>query len=425
MAMIGYVARVLTGVRFKKMNHMIDVVHQKCGQNKVRTFFDMLWCAVRYGAGYYDYTMFGFYDMTGAQRDTYLTRVRNKKVSNIMNDMAHDDDFDDKLLFNVRFAKYLRRPTLNGETATPEQMAQFLEGQEAIFAKINHGSCGNGVEKLYVKDFESPAAMLDYIREKKLVVLEHVQAQHPDMARLHPQSVNTMRICTDLVDGRVHIAYITLKMGRGGGVCDNSGQGGILCRVDIDTGKICSPATDDYFNVFDKHPDTGIPLVGYQLPMIEEAKALACQAALEIPEVGHVGWDMAIGPDGPAIIEGNDFPGTDLCQLAPFCPEKTGLWPYYKERIKRKSGAATQRRSACQKGSAVCRAEPVLHVRVVWYIWKHKSLSKSRKRLFYPTNKRSWYKFLLQSAGACGTLSIESEAPPGGAGIIGTIGGTP
>ena len=318
MAMIGYVARVLTGVRFKKMNHMIDVVHQKCGQNKVRTFFDMLWCAVRYGAGYYDYTMFGFYNMTGAQRDTYLTRVRNKKVSNIMNDMAHDDDFDDKLLFNVRFAKYLRRPTLNGETATPEQMAQFLEGQEAIFAKINHGSCGNGVEKLYVKDFESPAAMLDYIREKKLVVLEHVQAQHPDMARLHPQSVNTMRICTDLVDGQVHIAYITLKMGRGGGVCDNSGQGGILCRVDIDTGKICSPATDDYFNVFDKHPDTGIPLVGYQLPMIEEAKALACQAALEIPEVGHVGWDMAIGPDGPAIIEGNDFPGpVPACPLLP------------------------------------------------------------------------------------------------------------
>ena len=82
MAMIGYVARVLTGVRFKKMNHMIDVVHQKCGQNNVRTFFDMLWCAVRYGAGYYDYTMFGFYNMTGAQRDTYLTRVRNKKVSN-------------------------------------------------------------------------------------------------------------------------------------------------------------------------------------------------------------------------------------------------------------------------------------------------------------------------------------------------------
>ena len=334
MAMIRYVARVLTGVRFKKINHMIDVVHQKCGQNKVRTFFDMLWCAVRYGAGYYDYTMFGFYDMTGAQRDTYLTRVRNKKVSNIMNDMAHDDDFDDKLLFNVRFASPLSDSGLAFYDYFLVDSMQ-VEGRKTYKIRFHPKRlatpCGNGVEKLYVKDFESPAAMLDYIREKKLVVLEHVQAQHPDMARLHPQSVNTMRICTDLVDGQVHIAYITLKMGRGGGVCDNSGQGGILCRVDIDTGKICSPATDDYFNVFDKHPDTGIPLVGYQLPMIEEAKALACQAALEIPEVGHVGWDMAIGPDGPAIIEGNDFPGTDLCQLAPFCPEKTGLWPYYKE----------------------------------------------------------------------------------------------
>ena len=135
MAMIGYVARVLTGVRFKKMNHMIDVVHQKCGQNNVRTFFDMLWCAVRYGAGYYDYTMFGFYNMTGAQRDTYLTRVRNKKVSNLMNDMAHDDDFDDKLLFNVRFAKYLRRPTLNGETATVEQMARFWRARRPFLPR--------------------------------------------------------------------------------------------------------------------------------------------------------------------------------------------------------------------------------------------------------------------------------------------------
>ena len=52
MAMIGYVARVLTGVRFKKMNHMIDVVHQKCGQNNVRTLFDMLWWRDGGGGGY-------------------------------------------------------------------------------------------------------------------------------------------------------------------------------------------------------------------------------------------------------------------------------------------------------------------------------------------------------------------------------------
>lgn len=331
MGKLRYLTRVISGIRFDKLNRVLEKIKEKSGQSKVYTFFDILVCAAKYGAGYYDYLMFGFYDMNGRQRDTYLTRVRNKKIMDLMNDPAFSDEFDDKLRFNKTFAAYLGRKTLNGETATEEELAEFLRDQEAIFAKINHGDCGRGVEKLYVKDFDSPAAMLAYIREHGLVVLEHVLPQHEDMARLHPSSVNTMRILTDLVDGQVHIAYITVKMGRGSGVCDNSGQGGILCRVDPQSGKIISPATDDYFNVYEKHPDTGIVLQGYQLPMVDRAVAMAKEAALVFPQVGHVGWDMAITPTGPAIIEGNEFPGTDLCQLAPFYPEKCGLWPYYKE----------------------------------------------------------------------------------------------
>lgn len=331
MGKLRYLTRVISGIRFDKLNRVLEKIKEKSGQSKVYTFFDILVCAAKYGAGYYDYLMFGFYDMNGRQRDTYLTRVRNKKIMDLMNDPAFSDEFDDKLRFNKTFAAYLGRKTLNGETATEEELAEFLRGQEAIFAKINHGDCGRGVEKLYVKDFDSPAAMLAYIREHGLVVLEHVLPQHEDMARLHPSSVNTMRILTDLVDGQVHIAYITVKMGRGSGVCDNSGQGGILCRVDPQSGKIISPATDDYFNIYERHPDTGIVLQGYQLPMVDRAVAMAKEAALVFPQVGHVGWDMAITPTGPAIIEGNEFPGTDLCQLAPFYPEKCGLWPYYKE----------------------------------------------------------------------------------------------
>lgn len=331
MPSIRYVTRVLSGVRMKKMQYVMDVVKEKSGQSKIRSFFDILWCAARYGAGYYDYVMFGFYNMNGRQRDTYLTRMRNKKVLELMNDPAYSDEFDDKLRFNQRFAAFLGRKTLNGETATVEELAEFLDGQEAIFAKINWGDCGRGVEKLYVRDFDGPGAMLDYIRQNKLVVLEQVLPQHPDMARLHPSSVNCLRIVTDLAEDTVHIAYVVVKMGRGGGVCDNSGQGGILCRVDMDTGKICSVATDDYFHIFSTHPDTGVVLEGYQIPLFQEALELARQAARMVPQIRHVGWDMAITPNGPAIIEGNDFPGTDLCQLAPHYPEKQGLWPYYKK----------------------------------------------------------------------------------------------
>ena len=112
---IKYIARVLTGVRWKKMNYILGVVKDKCGQSKVRTFFDILWCAARYGAGYYDYAMYGFYDLTGKQRDTYLTRVRNRKISDLMNDPAFHDDFDDKLRFNETFR---RRSTFSPRSTT-------------------------------------------------------------------------------------------------------------------------------------------------------------------------------------------------------------------------------------------------------------------------------------------------------------------
>lgn len=330
---IKYIARVVRGMKFDTLNKMADVVKQKCGQSKARTICSMVWCGLRYGAGYYDYVMFGFYNMNGRQRDTYLTRVRNKKVFEVMNDYSYGEEFDDKLRFNQRFADFLHRETLNGATATEESLAAFLKGQTCFFAKPNHGDCGRGVERVNVADFPDTAAILRYVQEKNLPVLEHAIQQHPDMARLHPASVNSVRIVTDLVKDNVYIAYVMVKIGRGESCCDNTGRGGMLCRVDGATGKILSVATDDYFNIFEDHPDTGVYFEGYQLPMIPEAMELAKKAALVIPQMRHVGWDIAITPEGPVIIEGNEYAGTDLCQLAPHYPEKQGLWPYYKKII--------------------------------------------------------------------------------------------
>ena len=141
---IKYITRVLRGVRFEKLNYVMGVVKQKSGHSKARTFCDILWCAARYGAGYYDYVMFGFYGMNGKQRDTYLTRVRNKKVCELMNQPGYGDEFDDKLRFNVRFADFLGRRTLNAAAATPDELSAFLQGLDCFFAKPSRGTCGNG-----------------------------------------------------------------------------------------------------------------------------------------------------------------------------------------------------------------------------------------------------------------------------------------
>ena len=56
---LGYLGRILGGASFKRMKHTIDEVHEKSGKNKVATFFDMIGCGIKYGAGYNDYNILG------------------------------------------------------------------------------------------------------------------------------------------------------------------------------------------------------------------------------------------------------------------------------------------------------------------------------------------------------------------------------
>lgn len=41
--------------------------------------------------------------------------------------------------------------------------------------------------------------------------------------------------------------------------------------------------------------------------------------------MGYTGWDVAITPDGPLFVEGNEFPGHDIYQLPEHTPNKIGI----------------------------------------------------------------------------------------------------
>lgn len=73
---------------------------QNDSKSKLLTFFDMLACSVIYGAGYNDYLIFEFYEMTREQRKTYLTRMKNKRLISAMNHPELAYVFDEKNVFD-------------------------------------------------------------------------------------------------------------------------------------------------------------------------------------------------------------------------------------------------------------------------------------------------------------------------------------
>lgn len=84
------------------------------------------------------------------------------------------------------------------------------------------------------------------------------------------------------------------------------------------------PAADFSGKVYEKHPITKAKLVGVQVPYWNEIKTMLIKAAQKIPQVAYVGWDVAITPDGPILIEGNTTPGYRYYQIPAHMTDKTG-----------------------------------------------------------------------------------------------------
>lgn len=336
MADKGYIFRVLAHASFGKMKTAIKAVHEKSGKNSVSIFFDMLWCAKRYGAGYYDYQIFGFCDLNKEQRKTYVTRLISKKLNMFMNDTSYANLFDNKDEFNELFKDYIGRQYLQMEKATKDEVREYVKSRRSLFCKLQDQACGIGCERVVVADYKNFDELYAYLKEKKFCTLEDdlLDIQHPALSKLYPNAVNSLRIITVLDAQNVpHCIYMVQKMGYNGRVIDNNG---LFVPVDLETGKIKYPAHSGDTTrgvIYTEHPDTHTKLLGYQIPFVKEAVDMCLKAALVVPQIRYIGWDVALTENGPVIIEGNTYCAHDFWQLPPHTPDKIGMLPVIKKYI--------------------------------------------------------------------------------------------
>ena len=216
------------------------------------------------------------------------------------------------------------------DALTSDALAAFLSDKEQAIYKPLEGSSGQGIVKYEKKDWENLPLFMDQLSEAGPGILEEVVIQHPQMARMCPTSVNTVRIATLLGDKKEGIVYAFLRIGNGR-VMDNVDCGGMAARVDLASGKLLTVGADKQGNTFEKHPITGTPIIGFQVPYFEEAKAMCLEAMRVVPQVRFVAWDVAITPDGPRFIEGNSFPSHAVPQFAAHYPDGIGILPEFRE----------------------------------------------------------------------------------------------
>ena len=324
MRKIKYLIQRIIHLDYKNMIKISKNIAKKTNKSHLFILLDMIICGLKHQAGYYDYQEFEFYNLNSKERKLYLTRGKNNEIIRVYNDKSKFHIFENKDEFYTTFDKFIKRKWIKIDEVTEEKFVDFCKQNNEIIIKPIDGAGGEGIEKI-IYDEENIHNVYNRIKDKAFLAEECIK-QNKELDKLYSKSVNTLRMFTFYKDGEVYFLQAILKMGNGG-VVDNFSSGGMYTYVNED-GYVFVEAIDKDDNIFYEHPVSKTKIVGFKVPMFEEAVKLVKDAAKVVPEMRYVGWDVAIGEKEPIIIEGNCFPG--VFQTKPsLSNKKEGLIPKY------------------------------------------------------------------------------------------------
>lgn len=301
---------------YSQFFNVLKTVKKRTKKPYIVVFVDIVYSGIKYQAGYVDYLDFELYNVPHSKRNTFITRGVNNEYVKKLNNLATMKLLKDKTYFLTANPDLTRRTWINLKDVSYEEYQEFASNNSSVIAKPIDGICGRGISKYDLNNYSLKSTYDDMVANQRFL-LEPYMIQHPTLMELHPNSLNSLRIVTIRKNGETTIPFACLRCGNGK-VVDNLNSGGFAARINIETGIIDSNGVGKYNAVAITHPISGVAFKGLQIPHFKKAIDLAIEASKRVPDLGYVGWDIAILEDGPIIIEGNEFPGHDIYQSPEF-----------------------------------------------------------------------------------------------------------
>ncbi len=334
---------IISLFRHKDLYRHISYFPEFKGKRKksLQIFCEQVRQILKYGSSNTFYFSYGLDVKPLKECDQYVNYLyfRNRREAlNFSNKVNCTCILRDKILFNI-FANGIGIATpenefytVNGQIfdfKTKKQLTvdKLCKNDHTLFCKLVDGECGNGVFQLHIQQGKvfingkpSTQEELNKRFEQGRYIAQTVIKQHLLMSQLHPQSINSMRLITvrSLKDRTIHIFPSILRIGTGESIVDNTSQGGLAIGIDLATGRLKQYGfyKPQFGLKVDKHPNSGIQFDTFVIPFFKDAVRQAVYFHSMLPELHSVGWDIAIGENGPIFIEGNDnweINGPQIC----------------------------------------------------------------------------------------------------------------
>jgi hypothetical protein len=325
MKKVLYFAYYLKNTNWDKFQLFLEHTSKQYNKSKISIVTDVLYSVFKYNISILEYFQFDFCIKTYQERNLWAGTGYMYNYQLIMNPKDQRIILDDKRKFAKSYHKYFVHTVANleelkSQTDLVEKILNNPSGKMVF--KAADGKCGATVEVVNTNEF-NPVSIISYMEKNKLDLVEEYIIQHPDLDKLSPSAVNTVRIFTQLDKNNEVILLGCRQRISVNSSVDNMAAGNIAAVIDEDTGKIIDAGVYSDITKEEEliHPITGVSIIGFQVPFWKETIKMVKEAAKLHPQNRSIGWDIVITESGPGFIEGNH----DWCKLLWQLPAKRGL----------------------------------------------------------------------------------------------------
>jgi Sugar-transfer associated ATP-grasp len=346
---------------FAKVNKILSLSQQRAAEGHLGAAYQLMEMAMLrvlrgVGPGYYHTAGFWRRELSWRDKSSHLSATEYRRVVTSLNPPEYRKLSQNKIaekailsLFALPTPRFLGRLAFhNGldhrgrSLRDAAELAALVREQGAsrlVFKQIEgYGGKGVKIARLESRDeilcgaiggthSDTLQSLPDYCESELALsqgndwLVEEYFDQHPVMAQLNPTSVNTVRIWIlerSPSESVVVTAYV--RIGRANMFVDNASSGGIVARIDLATGTL--GAAQDAFadrRLYPRHPDHAAMIEGTAVPHWQEVQGFAKRVLSVFPNLRFAGLDIAIGKDGPVVLELNVSPDREAAAFTD-CP---------------------------------------------------------------------------------------------------------
>lgn len=221
-----------------------------------------------------------------------------------------------------------------------DDIFELLKEHEVLFMKPLAAGKGKGVFRIECVDGVLAVDGKEVSREGFFTLLEKQgnwflsagMRQSAFLDQIYSKTTNTIRFITlrDPATGVFKVFFAVLRIGTSATIpVDNGSRGGLVSRIDLETGELSEARSLQALDVHEFHPDSGAPIKGAVIPGWEAIKEEMLALARTFPFMNFIAWDILLTDEGICIIEANTSSGVNIIQL--WGPQRNGeLGDFYR-----------------------------------------------------------------------------------------------